>query len=165
MDFSKPSAPKFVLTDINKPIEDAIKLSSVNFRKRGIKLEKALREDLPPCRADAHLMEQVILNLITNAAEAMKEMDGAKKIAVTSTMENDLIQVRVSDSGKGVSPVHEDKIFDPFYGTKNGSTGIGLSIARRIITDHGGTLNVSKSKWGGAEFIIEIPPEKGKEYQ
>ena len=157
MDFSKPGAPKFVLTDINKPIEEAIELSSVTFRKRGIKIEKALAEGLLLCQADARLIEQVVLNLITNAAEAMKEMDGDKRIKVTSSVENDSIQVRVSDSGTGVSPEEEDKIFDPFYGTKNGSTGIGLSIARRIVTDHGGILRVSGSEWGGAEFIIEIP--------
>jgi signal transduction histidine kinase len=165
MDFSKPSAPKFVLIDINKPVEEAIELSSVTFRKRGIKIEKALAEDPLLCKAEAQLIEQVVLNLITNAAEAMKETDGDKKIEITSSMENDRIQVRVSDSGTGVSPEQEDKIFDPFYGTKNGSTGIGLSIAHRIITDHDGTLSVSKSKWGGAEFIIEIPLEKGKEEQ
>jgi PAS domain S-box-containing protein len=157
MDFSKPSEPKLVLTDINKPIEEAVKLSSVTIRKRGIKLDKALAEDMQPCRADPHLIEQVILNLITNAADAMKNVDGAKVIEVTSFMDKNRIIVRVSDSGPGV-PLHlKEKIFDPFYTTKNGSTGIGLSLSHRIITDHGGYLNVYPSKWGGAEFIIEIP--------
>ena len=55
----------------------------------------------------------------------------------------------------------KEKVFDPFYTTKNGSTGIGLSLSHRIITDHGGSLDVTSSKWGGAEFRIEIPTEKG----
>jgi PAS domain S-box-containing protein len=157
MDFSKPSEPKLVLTNINKPIEEAINLSSVTIRKRGIKLEKALAEGMQPCRADPHLIEQVILNLITNAADAMKNVDGAKVIKVTSYMEKNRIVVRVSDSGPGV-PLHlKEKIFDPFYTTKNGSTGIGLSLCHRIITDHGGSFQVASSKWGGAEFTIEIP--------
>ena len=157
MDFSKPSEPKFVLTDINKPIEEAINLSLVTLRKRGVKLEKVLAEDMRPCRADPHLIEQVILNLITNAAEAMKNVNGPKVIEVTSSMENNLVIVKVSDSGPGV-PLHlREKIFDPFYTTKNSSTGIGLSLSHRIITDHGGYLNVYPSKWGGAEFKIEIP--------
>jgi signal transduction histidine kinase len=68
--------------------------------------------------------------------------------------------VRISDSGPGV-PLHlKDRIFDPFYSSKNDSTGIGLSIAHRIITDHGGSFYVSQSKWGGAEFTFEIPMEK-----
>lgn len=157
MDFSKPSEPKFVLTDIKKPIEEAINLSSVTLRKRGIKLEKALAGDTQPCRADPNLIEEVVLNLITNAAEAMKNVEGTKKIEVTSSMESNRVIVRISDSGPGV-PLHlRDKIFDPFYTTKTGSTGIGLSLSHRIITDHGGSLNVAPSKWGGAEFKIEIP--------
>jgi signal transduction histidine kinase len=150
------------LTDINKPIEEAINLSSVTLRKRGIKLEKALAEDMQPCRADSHLIEQVILNLISNAAEAMDNVDGAKVIRVTSSINKNRIIVRISDSGPGI-PLHlQEKVFDPFYTTKNGSTGIGLSLCHRIITDHGGSFDVVSSEWGGAEFTIEIPIEKAR---
>jgi signal transduction histidine kinase len=163
MDFSKPGEPNFELIDINKPINEAIGLSSVTLRKRGIKMEKVLAEDIPRCEADLQMIEQVILNLITNAAEAMKNVKGEKRICVTSSMENDHIAVRVCDFGSGV-PFHlKNKIFDPFYSTKDGGTGIGLSLSQRIIKDHGGSLNVYQSEWGGAEFKIEIPLAKGKE--
>ncbi len=157
MDFSKPSEPRLILTTINEPIEEAFLLSTVTLRKRGIKVEKTLLEDLPPFHLDPHMIEEVILNLINNAAEAMKNMDDEKVIALSSSMENNRIIVRVSDSGPGVSLNRKDTIFDPFYSTKNGSTGIGLSLSHRIITDHGGSLSVSQSKLGGAEFMIEIP--------
>ncbi len=160
IDFSKPSEPKLVLTDINQPIEEAINLSSVTLRKSGIKIEKILANDLPPCHVDPLLIEEVILNLVTNATEAMKNMDGVKIIKVTSSMKKNSIFMRVSDSGPGVNSGLKDKIFDPFYTTKNGSTGIGLSLCHRIITDHGGSLQVSTSKLGGAEFVIEIPIKK-----
>ena len=157
IDFSKPSEPKLILTDINQPIEEAINLSSVTLRKSGIKIEKSLANDLPLCHIDPLLIEEVILNLVTNATEAMKNMDGVKIIKVTSSMEKNSVLMRVSDSGPGVTPNLKGKIFDPFYTTKNGSTGIGLSLCHRIITDHGGSLEVSTSKLGGAEFVIEIP--------
>ena len=157
IDFSKPSEPKLVLTDINQPIEEAINLSSVTLRKSGIKIEKILANDLPLCHVDPLLIEEVILNLVANATEAMKNMDGVKIIKVTSSMKKNRILIRVSDSGPGVNPGLKDKIFDPFYTTKNGSTGIGLSLCHRIITDHGGSLGVATSKLGGAEFVIEIP--------
>ena len=157
MDFSKPGEPKFVPTNINQPIEEAIQLSSVTLRKSEIKLEKELSKDLPQCNADPHLIEEVILNLITNAAEAMKGIEFDKKIEITSSMGNKRILVKVSDSGPGVPSNLKGKIFDPFYTTKDGSTGIGLSLSHRVITDHGGSLSVGQSKWGGAEFIIEIP--------
>ncbi|OGP90118.1 MAG: hypothetical protein A2157_17430 [Deltaproteobacteria bacterium RBG_16_47_11] len=160
MDFSKPTEPKFILTDINQPIEEAINLSSVTLRKSGIALSKALAEDLPPCHVDPHLIGQVILNLITNAAEAMKNTEGAKRIEVTSSMQGNRIVLSVSDSGPGV-PFHlRRKIFDSFYTTKDGSTGIGLNLCDRIITDHGGSLSVLSSKWGGAEFKVQIPTER-----
>ena len=157
IDFYKPSEPKLVLTDINQPIQEAINLSSVTLRKSGIKIEKALAEDLPPCHVDPIMIEEVILNLVTNATEAMKNMDGVKIIKITSSMKKNCILMRVSDSGPGVNSGLKDKIFDPSYTTKNGSTGIGLSLCHRIITDHGGSLRVSTSKLGGAEFVIEIP--------
>ena len=161
MDFSKPGEPTFVLTDLNQPIKEAINLSSATFRKRGIKIEKYLADDLPLCYADPHLIEQLVLNLITNAIEAMKNIDQDKKIEITSSVKNGRIVVTVSDSGPGVPFNRKEKIFDPFYSTKNGGTGIGLSIVRRIVTDHGGSLDVFPGKWGGAEFMIEIPAEKG----
>jgi len=157
MDFSKPSTPNFVLTNINQPVEDAIQLSSATLRKSGVKIERALSENLPQCRIDPFLIEQVVLNLITNAAEAMKNMDGTKTIEVTSSVENDRVLVKVSDSGPGVPIDQKDKVFDPFYTTKNESTGIGLSLSHRNITDHNGSLTLGTSKWGGAEFIIEMP--------
>jgi PAS domain S-box-containing protein len=163
MDFSKPGEPTFVSTNLNTPIEEAINLSSVALRKRGIRLEKALTEPMSMVRADPRLIEQVMLNLITNAAEAMKNVEGAKKIEIISSMEGERVIVKISDSGPGV-PLHlREKIFDPFYTTKNGSTGIGLSLSHRIIADHRGSLKISSSKWGGAEFKIKIPVEKVRE--
>jgi len=75
-------------------------------------------------------------------------------------MGNKHILVKVSDSGPGIPSNLKEKIFDPFYTTKDGSTGIGLSLSHRVITDHGGSLRVVPSKWDGAEFIIEIPLKK-----
>jgi len=157
MDFSKPTEPKLIKMNINKPIKAAISLSSVTLRKIGISIEEFLGEELPKCYADPLLIEQVILNLITNSAEAMKKNTGKKKVEVSSSIKKNHIIINVSDSGPGVPIQLKEKIFDPFYSTKNGNTGIGLSLCHRIISDHGGTLDVTTSKWGGAEFIIEIP--------
>jgi signal transduction histidine kinase len=160
MDFSKPSEPKFTYIDLNQPVEDAIDLSSVTMRKSGIQIQKKLERDLPKCHADSQMIEQVILNLITNAAEAMKEADGPKKIEINSFAERGFVGLKVCDSGPGIPLPAKEKIFDPFYTTKTDSSGIGLSICHRIITDHSGSLGVSNSKLGGAEFTIKIPLNK-----
>jgi len=157
MDFSTPGEPRLVMADINEPVEDAISLSVVTLRKSGIKIEKDLEANLPLCPMDPQMIEQVILNLLTNSAEAMKDMDEDKQIKVISSVTDNHILVRVLDSGPGVPPELRKKIFDPFFTNKASSTGIGLSLSHRIITDHGGILDVGNSELGGAEFSIEIP--------
>jgi PAS domain S-box-containing protein len=162
MDFAKPSEPKLTLVDINEPIADAINLTVVTMRKSGIQIKKSLADDLPRSYADKNLIEEMVLNLLNNAAEAMKtmEMDTGKNIAVASFVEGDHIIIQVSDSGPGVSQENRDKILDPYFTTKHEGTGIGLSLCHRIITDHGGSLTISDSELGGAEFRIEIPIKK-----
>jgi PAS domain S-box-containing protein len=157
MDFAKPSEPKLTLIDINEPIIDAMNLTAVTMRKSGVEIEKLLANDLPRTYADKNLIEEVILNLLNNAAEAMKNMQTGQKIAVESFIEDDLIIIRIFDSGPGVHEEIKAKIFDPYFTTKHEGTGIGLSFCHRIITDHGGSLTVSDSELGGAEFQIEIP--------
>ncbi|MGD0820828.1 MAG: ATP-binding protein [Desulfomonilia bacterium] len=157
MDFSKPSEPKLMHIDINRPIEDALGLSSVMLRKTGIEIITDLAKGLSPCIADSQLIEQVILNLITNAAEAMKDMEQGKKIKVSSSCKGNHIIVSVADSGPGVPADLAQKIFDPFFTTKGSSTGIGLSLCQRIIHDHKGTLNISSGTLAGVEFTFTIP--------
>lgn len=161
MDFSKPSEPKFILTDINKPIEEAIRLTSVTLRKSGVTIDSEFTVTLRKCRIDPQMIEAVIFNLITNAADAMKNMDGQKQIKIAASEEKRNILVRVSDSGPGVPSHLRDKIFTPFHTTKPDGTGIGLSLCYRIIADHSGSIRVLNSQWGGAEFVIEIPIENG----
>ncbi|MBI9090653.1 MAG: hypothetical protein JEZ12_15660 [Desulfobacterium sp.] len=164
IDFSKPGDLKPTLLDINVPVQNAIDLAAVTLRKSGVCLETSLSDTLPRCNADSHMIEQVMLNLMTNASEAMKALPpDAKAITVktepadgTEPTDGAAVTIRVEDSGPGISEFHRERIFDPFYTTKN-SSGIGLSICRRIINDHKGTLEVYQSRLGGAGFVIHIP--------
>ena len=146
--------------NLNQSISEAINLSAVTLRKKGIKTETSLSENLPDCYGDSHLNEQVILNLINNANKAMNKEDDTNIIKITSYSENQIIFIRVGDSGHGVPLKMKDKIFDPFFTTHSDGSGIGLSLAQRIIADHGGTISVGASELGGAEFTIELPVEK-----
>jgi signal transduction histidine kinase len=127
------------------------------MRKAGISLDSALDKDLPLCRVDASLIEEMILNILNNAAEAMHTMETGKRILVTSTLESQKIILTISDSGPGIAPEIIGKIFDPYFTTKSDGTGIGLSLCHRIVMDHGGSLTVADSKLGGTEFRIELP--------
>ena len=161
MDFSKPGAPKMMRADINTSLEAAIELSAVTMRKKGIKIKKSLAPDLPRCYADPQLIEQVVLNLITNAARAMETSNGSPNwVEIKSSARNNTLSIQVADSGPGVPAELREKIFDPFFTTKEDGSGIGLNIAQRIVADHNGSITLGSSQWGGAEFTIELPIER-----
>ena len=157
MDFSKPGRPQFVLSNINQNIDEVTKLTAVTLRKNNIDFVKKLDPDIPECWNEPQLIEQVVLNLITNAAEAMKDFTGEKYIKLETYMRKNVIAISIEDSGPGVPLSSQTKIFDPFYTTKSNSSGIGLSICHRIITDHGGSLKLITGRTAGAKFIIELP--------
>ena len=159
MEFSKPVPPKLGLVDLNGVVEESLLLSGSSLRRHGIGLQKSLAADLPKCLADSHLLGQVLLNLITNAIQAMDNMDGEKLLEVASFLEGSRVVISVSDSGPGIPPHIRGKIFDPFYTTRKDGHGIGLSFSQRVMADHRGGLSVSASRWGGAEFRIELPLE------
>jgi len=160
LDFSRPSITKMVKINLNQSLSEAIKLSTATLRKKGIKIETSLADNMPKCYGDAHLVEQVMLNLINNATQVINEKDDKKRIKVTSYFENKSLFISVADSGPGVPLKLRERIFDPFFTTHTDGSGIGLSLAQRIVADHGGTITVGTSEWDGAEFSIELPIEK-----
>ena len=157
LDYSKPFPPRKESVDLNVVIEEAIRLSLSTLRKREIAVLKDLAPDLAACRVDAQMIEQVLVNLITNACQAMEGAEGPKLLEIASAVQDGRIVLRVSDSGPGVPPSLREKVFDPFFTTRKEGSGIGLSFSHRIVSDHGGSLRVHASRWGGAEFRIDLP--------
>jgi len=161
LDFSRPGAPSMTLITANDPLQEALSLSAVSLRKKGIEIRTDLATDLPQCYGDAHLIEQVILNMIDNAVKAMEKKSQADKtLRLRSWSRDNSVFLSVSDTGSGIPLALREKIFDPFFTTDSDGSGIGLAIAQRIIHDHNGTIRVSGNEWGGAEFTIELPIEK-----
>lgn len=160
MDYSKPFPPRKEIVDLNRVIEEAVRISLSTLRKREIELLRDLAPDLSACRVDAQMIEQVLVNLITNACQAMEGIERAKLLEIASGVQDGRIVLRVSDSGPGVPPSLRDRVFDPFFTTRKDGSGIGLSFSHRIVADHGGALRVGTSRWGGAEFRVELPVAK-----
>lgn len=161
LDFSRPSAPRLSLINISQPVEDALNLAAVTLRKNNVEVETNLHPNLPQCHADPSLMQHVLLNLINNSIEAMRNVNAPKHLDISSMLEKDRIVLRVSDSGPGIPEEIRNKIFDPFFSTKSDGMGIGLGLCNRIITDHGGSIETATSRWGGCEFKITLPINKG----
>lgn len=157
MNFAKPTEPKFDRIDINIPVMEAVKLTSFTLNKKGIEIRQILDDHLPCCYAEPHLIEEVVLNLINNAADAILGRQDRGLIQITSTCNRDKIVLSLEDNGPGIPRDLRQKIFEPFFTTKETSTGIGLSLCHRVITDHRGKIKVLSSDLGGAKFLIEIP--------
>lgn len=160
LDYSKPYPPRKERADLNGVIESAIRFSLSTLRKQEISVSRDLSPSLPPCRVDAQLIEQVLVNLITNACQAMEGSSGEKHLEISSRVQDGRIVVLVSDSGPGVPPALRERIFEPFFTTRKDGSGIGLSFSHRIVADHGGSLRAGESRWGGAQFRIELPGER-----
>jgi signal transduction histidine kinase len=103
-------------------------------------------------------LQQVLLNLMVNSFDAMKDMEGTRELAIKSQRaENDHVLISVSDTGVGLPPQHADQIFNAFFTTKGQGTGMGLSISRSIIESHGGRLWATGNSWRGATFHFTLP--------
>ncbi len=157
MDFVKLSPSRAGLIQVNDIVAESLELAAATLRNRGVRLATTLSEGLPACRADSRLVEQLLLNLVTNAAQAMENQKREKVIEIATGREGNAVVVTVADSGPGVPEELREKIFEPFFTTKHAGTGLGLSISRRIASEHGGSLEVGKGRLGGAEFRVVLP--------
>ncbi len=157
LDFSKPKEKDFNIASLNRVIRNSHRLVRNMLHISGIKSEFSLQEHLPPVFIDKNKIQEVIVNLVTNAIQAMSP--GGLLTVKTKYKENDkYIIIEISDTGKGIEPEFLPNIFDPFFSTKGTEgTGLGLSIVYGIIEKHHGKIDV-KSKVGvGTTFTIELP--------
>lgn len=162
LDFAKPTAPHMVAIDINQCLDNVLQLTAVTIRKAGIEMETSLQTGMSCCYGDTALIEQVFLNMIQNASRAVKAAPEMKRIEISTHTQDNHIHISISDSGPGVPDELKERIFDPFFTTSADGSGIGLSIAQRIIADHNGAITVQTGKLGGALFIVSLPIEKRK---
>ena len=153
--------PRHDRLDLDETIRDVIELTRSELLRKRVSLRTGLATGLPPIRGDRIQLQQVILNLIVNAVEAMSEADdGPRELLIsTAVEESNGLRVEVRDSGPGLSPESLAHLFDPFYTTKAGGMGMGLSICRSIIEAHGGRIWAAANAPRGAVFYFTLPAE------
>jgi signal transduction histidine kinase len=135
-----------------------IELKSYDLRRDGITIRVSFAENVPPVHGVAFQLQQVLLNLITNAQQALREKRTApRSIEVVGTVDDGHTVIEVRDSGPGIPPETLPRLFTPFFTTKADGTGLGLTVSTAIIRDHGGTLTADNRPAGGAVFRIELP--------
>jgi PAS domain S-box-containing protein len=157
LSFARQHKPERVPVGLNHLIEDTLALRDYDLRMSQIRVHLQLAPDLPSASADPHQLQQVFLNLINNAVDAILESGADGELRVRSGVDGKNLFVEFTDSGPGVRDA--SRVFDPFYTTKpvGKGTGLGLSICYGIVTEHGGTIQVRNESPRGATFRIEIP--------
>jgi C4-dicarboxylate-specific signal transduction histidine kinase len=154
----KKSAPQRELVDINEIIREMVALMRSEITRHSISVRTELAEDIPRIMGDRVQLQQVLMNLMINGIDAMKEVAGTRWLAIKSQRaENDQLTVSVSDTGVGLPPQQANQIFDAFFTTKLHGTGMGLRISRSIAESHGGRLSAGDNFPRGATFHLTLP--------
>ena len=147
--------------DINETIEETISLATRELSQNNVSLETQLAENLPQILADRIQLQQVILNLIINACEALTAADDEfRKLSISTVREMDGVALTVRDTGVGIDPRQIETVFEAFHTTKPGGMGMGLAVSRSIIEGHGGRLWAEPNEPRGAIFKFTIPSKK-----
>ena len=155
--FKKDTLQREVV-DVNEIVREMIDLLRGEAMRYNISIRSELAADLPQIVGDRVQLQQVVMNLIVNSIDAMKDEDGTREIAIKSQLtKNRQIQVSISDTGIGLPPQHAEQIFDAFFTTKPQGTGMGLRISRSIIESHGGRLWATTNDGRGATFHFTLP--------
>lgn len=147
-------------TSVSKALDDALELRVYELRVRGIEVVRDYDDSLPDIMADAHQLQQVFLNLLTNAEQAMERGGGrCHRFTVRTRRAGGTIRIEVEDTGPGIPPALLQRIFNPFFTTKpvGAGTGLGLSISLGIMREHGGCIRAENVAEGGARFVLELP--------
>ena len=147
--------------DINETVEETISLATRELSQNNVSLETQLAENLPQILADRIQLQQVILNLIINACEALTAADDEfRKLSLSTAREMDGVALTVHDTGFGIDPQQIETVFEAFHTTKPGGMGMGLAVSRSIIEGHGGRLWAEPNEPRGAIFKFSIPSKK-----
>jgi two-component system nitrogen regulation sensor histidine kinase NtrY len=162
--FARMPAPRTVPSDLNALLTDTLALYNGLFH--AIVIERRFADGLPRVRVDVEQVRRVIINLVDNAVEALGgataplRPDGSRPTIVVETRQdtvNGVARILVADNGPGIPPADRDKLFMPYYSTKRRGSGLGLAIVRRIIAEHGGSIEVADNDPSGTIFTIELP--------
>ena len=152
--YARPKPAQFAPADLRATVEHSVHLARQHSLSKAIVIELHNPAKMPPVEHDAAQIEQMLVNLVLNAIQAIAD---AGRIDVTLQETSGAAKITVRDNGRGIPPEQLPNIFRPFFTTKGHGTGLGLSLAKRIVEAHGGTIEVSSVVKEGTEFAITLP--------
>lgn len=156
LETARPKPPQFRLADVHATAEHAVMFARQQAITKRIMVELETKGTIPPVEHDPHQMNQVLLNLLLNAIQSM-DKPGSIRVSLESDADANEVIITVVDQGKGITPENLPNIFRPFFTTKGHGTGLGLSLARRIVESHGGRIQAASEVGKGTQFTIQLP--------
>ncbi len=157
---ARPTPPEIRPADLNHTAEHAYTLARQQVLARDIEFEISRADGMPPVEHDPGQIQQVLLNLLLNSIQAIEK---SGKVAMTLEQRDGMAVVTVADTGRGIAAENLSNIFRPFFTTKRSGTGLGLSLAQRIVQEHGGHLEVTSAPGKGTKFVMLLPFARAKE--
>jgi signal transduction histidine kinase len=154
LEIARPKPPQFRVSDVCSTVEHAVMFARQQAITKRITVEFEIKDTIPPVEHDPNQINQVLLNLLLNAIQSM---DKPGVIRVSLKHDDGAVFITVADEGKGIPPETLPNIFRPFFTTKGHGTGLGLSLARRIVDSHGGHIDVTSVVGKGTQFLVELP--------
>ena len=161
LDTARPKPPQFRVSDIVGTVEHAVMFARQQAVTKRITIEFAVKEAPPPVEHDPGQINQVMLNLLLNAIQSM-DKPGVIRVSLRQ-LDDEMVAIAVTDQGKGIAAENLPNIFRPFFTTKGHGTGLGLSLARRMVESHGGTIQVDSTPGQGTQFRVELPIRRAHE--
>ncbi|WP_145665295.1 PAS domain-containing sensor histidine kinase [Bradyrhizobium stylosanthis] len=155
--FLKKAPPEQGVLHVGEIIEEATELVARELARDDVALVVETAPDLPPVRGDRVQLQQVLVNLLINAGQAMSGRPGSRTITLRATVDGEMLGITVQDSGPGIQADDLPRLFDPFFTTKDGGMGMGLAICRTTVEAHGGRLSVASTPGSGATFHLTLP--------
>ncbi len=159
LSFARQHPPERKLVDVHVVIDEVLEIMAYDLRTSNVTVKREFSTELPPVLADAHQLQQVFVNILGNARQAMDAFQREGRIAVRTRAIGGMVTIEFQDNGPGIKPEHLARIFDPFFTTKpvGKGTGLGLSLCYGLIQEHGGKISARSEPGQGATFAIELP--------
>ena len=157
LSYSRPAKAELRSIELRKVIDDSLRIVEAEAAEKNIKIGLIEHEQIPKIMGDPEFLRSVFNNLFINAIQAMQAEGGHLNIKLTAEEDEDLVTVEISDSGGGIPDENIEKIFEPYFSTKETGTGLGLAIVHKIVEVHQGTVRVDSKIGEGAKFTVKLP--------
>ena len=157
LNYARPTTLNRVPLNLGELVGLSLKLVSSDAQALGVKIVLTVEDDLPTITLDRDKINQVLLNLYLNGLQAMEDSPAEKKLSVSVHREQEMLVIKINDSGRGIPPEDLDKVLDPYFTTKPEGTGLGLALAYKIIDEHKGTIGFSSADGEGTTVTVSLP--------